>query len=269
MGHKKRKVKYFSFLIVPDNKDAPRSFKLRTSILSLLIGAGIAIVVLIVAGAASYWKVAEVALDYNRLEEENFKLHKSLNQMEQLKADLNKVQQFEKQIRSSLSGYVSVEKVSDADTLVLSKLNFEQMSLDQRKTIFNSIPSVRPVEGFMTRGLDVNSLLTDPHLGIDIAAPMGSPIRATADGVVTFAGWTDDAGYVLIVEHGFGFSSLYKHNERNMVGVMEKVSKGQVIALLGDTGKISSGAHLHFEVWKNGNPVDPVFYIGEIVKDKS
>jgi murein DD-endopeptidase MepM/ murein hydrolase activator NlpD len=263
MAHKKHKAKYVSFLIVPDNQKKPRNFRIRIALLRIIL-IGVAVIVgLMILSAVSYWKMAEIVLDKNRLEEENFKMRKSLQQMDNLKEDLTHIKQFEKQIRGSLKGYVTVERISKQDTVKLEKLDFNKMNIDQQRTIFNSIPSLMPVEGFMTRGFKTSSLFTEPHLGLDIAAPTGTSIRATADGVVMFSGWTDDGGFVLIIEHGYGFFSIYKHNERNLVNELERVSKGQVIASLGNTGEISSGAHLHYAIWRDGFPVDPISYINK------
>lgn len=269
MAQKKHKTEYFNILIVPDSKSEPRTFKLKYRTMRLIIGALITLFILIVVGAATYWKVAEVAIDYVRLEEENFKLRKGLDQMEQMKKDLMQMQNFEKKLRGSLSGYVKVDQLSEDDSVALKELDFNSMNLEQRRTIFNSVPSLMPVNGFMTRGYEINPLVNQPHIGVDIAGENGTPVRATADGIVVFAGWTNNMGYVIILQHEFGFSSLYGHNERNLVDVLQKVKKGEVIALLGDTGTISSGPHLHFEIWKNGQPQDPLRFIGESIKDRS
>lgn len=263
MAHKKHKSKYVSFLMIPDNRNEPKTIKIKKSILSLILAGAAIIILAIVLGAVTYWKVAEVALDYTRLEEENFKLRKSVSTINELRKDLNSMKKMDQKIRASLDGYVSVMDSKDLDSTLVSDLNFKKMTMEQRKTIFNSVPSFMPVEGFITRGFDPSSLFAEPHLGMDIAAPTGTPVRAAADGIVMFSGWTDDGGYVLIIKHDYGFVSIYKHNECNLVTPLEKIEKGQVIALLGNTGKITSGAHLHFEIWRDNKPVDPIMYIDE------
>jgi len=262
MAHRKRETKYYNFLIVPDGRHDPISFKLRRFFILAVFGLAITVFALIIAGALSYWKVAEVALDYSRLEEENFKLVKSLQQIEKLEEDLGRVQQYEKKLRGSLDGYISINESANTDSTSTEKLDFDEMSIQEKRTIFNSIPSILPVEGFIARGFEANAILSNPHLGLDIVAPTGTPIKAVADGVILFSGWTTDGGNILIIEHDYGFVSVYKHNERNLVSQLEKVEKGQVIALLGNTGKITSGPHLHLEIWQNGLPVDPAPYIG-------
>jgi cell division protein FtsB len=264
MAHKKHKLKYISFLMIPDNKNEPKTLKVKKSVLMFFLSGLLLIIVLIIFGAVSYWKVAEIALDYTRLEEENFKLRKSMEKINELERDLTSMKKMDQKIRASLDGYVKVVNSKDIDTTKITDLNFKKMTVDQEKTIFNSVPSLMPVEGFITRGFDASSLFADPHLGMDIAAATGTPVKATADGVVVFSGWTDDGGYVLILKHDYGFMSVYKHNECNLVSPLEKVIRGQVIALLGNTGKITSGAHLHFEIWQDNKPIDPILYLEEI-----
>ena len=267
MAHKKQRSKYISFLIVSEDASEPRTIRLRKSILRVLFFVLLGIIALIIIGASTYWKVASLALENNRLQEENFKLRTGLEQLENIKKELGSVKKFEKQIRSSLNGYVSVDKLSEKDTFDVKGINFDRLNLDERRTIFNTIPSLQPVDGFLARGFDARSLMAAAHLGVDIAAPTGKAVLAPADGVVLFSDWTVDGGNVLIIKHGFGFMSVYKHNERNMVRQLEHVSKGQTIALLGNTGKISSGPHLHYELWKNNIPVNPLNYITEEKKE--
>lgn len=261
MAHKKRKSKYTSFIMVRENQQAPWNIRIRTGLLKFLSALGIALLVLIVLGFATYWKVAEVALDNNRLKEENFKLQKSLDQMDKIKEELAVIKGFEKQLKGSLSGYVTIEQGNANDSLDISDFDFGKLNVEKRRTFFRNIPSMQPAEGFMSRGYDASSLISDPHLGVDISAPTGTPVKAPADGIVLFSDWTIDGGNVLIIEHGFGFITLYKHNERNLVKRLEKITQGQTIALVGNTGKISSGPHLHYEIWQNGRPLDPVNYL--------
>lgn len=98
------------------------------------------------------------------------------------------------------------------------------------------------------------------HSGLDLAAPGGSNILAAADGTVRSAGWNGGYGYCVVVDHGGGVATLYGHASKLLVSSGQKVSKGQVIALVGTTG-MSTGNHLHFEVLKNGATTDPMAYL--------
>ena len=109
------------------------------------------------------------------------------------------------------------------------------------------------MEGFVTQGFDPSR----NHFGIDIAAQRGTPVYAPGDGVVMFAGWTYEDGNMLIIAHGGGYATVYKHNQTLLKNTLNAVKRGEPIALLGSTGKTSAGHHLHFEVWRNGVPQDP------------
>jgi murein DD-endopeptidase MepM/ murein hydrolase activator NlpD len=116
-----------------------------------------------------------------------------------------------------------------------------------------AFPLLTPVEGFVTQGFDPSR----NHFGIDIAAQRGTPVYAPGDGVVLFAGWTYEDGNMLIIAHGGGYLTVYKHNQTLLKNTLNAVRRGEPIALLGSTGKTSAGHHLHFEVWRNGVPQDP------------
>lgn len=98
-----------------------------------------------------------------------------------------------------------------------------------------------------------------PHEGIDIRAELGTPIRAAAAGIVTFAGVQRGYGRMLVLLHSPGFSTAYAHNQSLLVSVGDRVKRGQVVATLGESGR-TTGPNLHFEVRKNGRPVDPIAY---------
>lgn len=95
------------------------------------------------------------------------------------------------------------------------------------------------------------------HAGVDLAAPMGADVLATAGGTVAFAAWTPDGyGLRLVIDHGHGLTTLYAHLEETLVAPGDAVSAGQRVGLVGSTGN-STGPHLHFEVRSNGRPTDP------------
>lgn len=98
-----------------------------------------------------------------------------------------------------------------------------------------------------------------PHLGVDLQAPSRTKIRAAADGVVSFAGWEGGYGYLIKINHGYGYETRYAHNSRLLV-FGGSVRKGQLISLAGSTG-VATGPHLHYEVRINGRPVNPVAYL--------
>lgn len=99
------------------------------------------------------------------------------------------------------------------------------------------------------------------HYAIDVVAPLDTPIKSVANGVVIFAEWTADTGYVIIVEHKEGLLSVYKHNGSLNKMQGDIVIAGEIIAAVGNTGEMTTGPHLHFELWDNGNPLNPLDFI--------
>ena len=113
-----------------------------------------------------------------------------------------------------------------------------------------------PLKGVVSQGYDPNI-----HPYIDVTAPAGSVVKATLDGTVIFAGWSDEAGNTIQIQHESDIVSIYKHNEKLLKKVGDKVTAGAPVALIGNTGEDTTGTHLHFELWHKGETVDPTLYI--------
>lgn len=137
-------------------------------------------------------------------------------------------------------------------------------SLSERQSLLNSTPNIKPAKGWLTSrfGYRMNPFTGKPamHAGVDIAAAPGSPVYAPAEGIVIFAGYDDSYGKLVSIDHGYGVTTRYGHNSQIYVHVGQRVSKWDVIAAVGNTGR-STGPHLHYEVRVNGTPVDPMNYI--------
>jgi len=102
------------------------------------------------------------------------------------------------------------------------------------------------------------------HFGLDVAARESTPVVSTADGIVTFADWDQNLGWLVKIDHGYDMSTRYGHNARLRVDLGQAVRRGQIIALVGNTGR-STAPHLHYEVWKDDVPVDPRGYLPEVI----
>ncbi|MBC7661747.1 MAG: M23 family metallopeptidase [Chitinophagaceae bacterium] len=137
-------------------------------------------------------------------------------------------------------------------------------TLSQQKSILASVPSISPVEGWITSGFGAReSPFTGEHnlhMGLDIAAPVGTPFYAPADGVVIFSGKKDGFGNFIMVAHGFGVISRYGHSAENLVEAGQRVARGEQLGTVGMTGR-TTGPHLHYEVMLNGTNVDPSRFI--------
>lgn len=122
---------------------------------------------------------------------------------------------------------------------------------------FKKMAFFMPVKGTVTSKFDVRT----QHLGIDIAAKDGEPVLSTLPGTVTLATWSSETGNVIQVQHDNNFLSIYKHNSALLKKVGDKVDAGEPIAIIGNSGELTTGTHLHFELWYNGQAVDPESYI--------
>ncbi len=117
-------------------------------------------------------------------------------------------------------------------------------------------PVMPPVDGFITRGFGARA----GHYAVDLAVEEGTPVRSIGDGYVIMADWTQSGGYALAVQHAGGYVSIYKHNRRLLKRVGDRVRAREVIALSGNTGEITTGPHVHVELWRGGLAQDPVPY---------
>ncbi len=114
-----------------------------------------------------------------------------------------------------------------------------------------------PVKGTITERYDVKT----KHFAVDVVTIKNAPVKAVADGTVIFAEWTAQTGYVIILKHGNDFISAYKHNATLTKEQGEQVRGGEVIATVGNTGELTTGPHLHFELWRDGFPINPEGFI--------
>jgi len=114
-----------------------------------------------------------------------------------------------------------------------------------------------PVKGTISEKYNLKSR----HYAVDVVVAKNAPVKAAADGRVIFSEWSAATGHVMIIEHNYGLLSVYKHNSSLTKEQGDFVRSGEVIALAGSSGELSTGPHLHFELWKDGNPVNPSDYI--------
>lgn len=133
---------------------------------------------------------------------------------------------------------------------------FEIAGRNTRSLPIEGMHFFTPLKGIMTQGYD-----SAIHPFVDIAAPEGTAVNAIADGTVIYTGWSEDTGYTIQLQHDSDIISIYKHNNKLIKNVGDKVKAGTPIALVGNTGGLSTGAHLHFELWYKGESMDPTKHI--------
>jgi murein DD-endopeptidase MepM/ murein hydrolase activator NlpD len=165
--------------------------------------------------------------------------------------------------------------------VLLIKLSKERKSLDtllllaeNKSDMLAAIPAIRPIKNMYNVtsgfGMRIHPVLKTyrRHTGVDITAPRGTPVYATADGIVSRLQAASDYGTNVLIDHGFSYQTLYAHLSKKTVKPGQKVKRGELIGYVGNTG-LSMGPHLHYEVWKNGTPVNPVqFFTNDITPEE-
>lgn len=169
-------------------------------------------------------------------------------------------------IISMASRNAAAEKISAKEQLdAKDSLLRENVRKEEQFGLNNAGDRRLPIEGvhFFTPLKGVVSQEYDPllHPYIDITAPANSVVMSVLDGTVIGAGWSDESGYTIQIQHANNIVSIYKHNQKLLKKTGDKVSAGSPIALVGNTGAVTTGDHLHFELWYKGEAVDPVKYI--------
>lgn len=180
-------------------------------------------------------------------------------------------------IKKVLQGEVGANELNRDSIIEAAKLDLSQVDLnpiredsllrekvdkEDKYSLFETSNTANfvlfpPVTGTLSEAYSVK----DRHYAVDVAVAKDTPIKSTADGTVIFAQWTTDTGYVMILEHANNLLSVYKHNASILKQQGDLVKAGEVIATAGNTGELTTGPHLHFELWSDGYPIDPTNFI--------
>jgi murein DD-endopeptidase MepM/ murein hydrolase activator NlpD len=161
----------------------------------------------------------------------------------------------------AISANIDVNTLSPVDSQF--RQEFEQTDLSLLKfasTSYNDLQEIyffSPITGFVSAAYNVK----EGHYGVDIVAKKNEPVKCVADGTVILASWTQDSGYVITVQHRGNLLSVYKHNAELLKKVGNFVNAGEIISIIGNTGELTDGPHLHFELWYNGNSVNPEEFV--------
>ena len=147
---------------------------------------------------------------------------------------------------------------SKEDSLLREKIDKEdKYNLFESATSRVNFVLFPPVNGTISQSYNVQ----EKHFALDIVVAKDTPVKSAADGTVILAEWTTQTGYVIVVDHGNGLISAYKHNASLTKEQGDLVKAGEVIAISGNTGELTTGPHLHFELWSDGYPIDPTTFI--------
>jgi murein DD-endopeptidase MepM/ murein hydrolase activator NlpD len=293
-GSERRKSKHFTFVVIPGvDSDKTRTFSVSPLSLIGAISASFLVIVILIFAAIIYTPIGSLLPIANPELEEQYtrqivgiqqQINTLLDQMGVLRAyNLRLRKAMGEDIRGADStllaaydettlGKLKNRDVHDSIGEISEQQSVQHQMIPQAGIPENTtdgqvqfmparrllnVPMVTPFDGFVSRKFEPDQF----HFGVDLVGKQGSMILAAADGNVIFAGWTYDDGMMIILSHDQGFLSTYKHNKALLKHAGSVVRRGEPVALLGNTGKTSSGPHLHFEIWKDGIAVDPMNYV--------
>ena len=250
------KTDKYTFVFIPDAESGASSYHLSKKV---FLGIIFTFLLLLISslGVMSFY-IPKIS-DYYDLKNSHNKILSERSKILGLTGDLERIKKMDELVRQALGATLEIDdRPIQKDSLAGI---FE--SFANRASNIENIPSELPVKGYLTRtSTESGFFLNSNHNGIDIAAKEGEPILAAATGVVVFSGWTYENGNVIILYHGDGYFTHYGHNKINFFEQLDMVNVGDVIGLVGDTG-VSTGPHLHFEVWKEFTPLDPLAFFPE------
>ena len=260
-----------TIMLIPHSRFSSRSLRIPVVAAALFC-------LLACVGAVFTVSLTIQAFDYYRMKSEYTQMSKNFTEMESTMASLKQSEsQFRKLFslgsrkevlknveNSNEDGSIDVDALKKEITASMNAVEEINKYLAREQKVFFSSPSGWPAVGRISSGFGMRE---HPrfggrklHTGIDITMPKGTPLHATADGVVSFSGRNGGNGNIVVIEHGHGLTSVYAHNSQNSVKAGQAVKRGAVIALSGSTG-VSTGPHLHYEVWRNGQSINPAPFL--------
>jgi len=280
-----KRRKRLTILLIPDDDTEPFSINVTIRFLKILALISIVLLIHTILGGIFYWQYAVLSREKRQLEKQNSDLKETQDKIYKILPEVADLQKKQEKFLNALGINRRTYPFSHTNPLETKKpldnfagigaaesdepvfkgpkaegLDFLKETDTEFHDFVRNMPTRLPVAGYMSQDFEslkwFNVIKQKSHLGIDIVADMGTAIHAAGDGFVVFSDWTPHLGNLIILYHGSGFFTYYGHNDRNLVVEKTPVRKGEVIALVGNSGE-SSGPHLHFEIWRNGIPIDP------------
>lgn len=265
-------------LVILNEDTFQERFSVKLSRLNVFVFGGVFSILLIVLTAflISFTSLREYIPGYSSTELK-IQATRLVYETDSLKNELVVLQNFTKAIRPVLTGEIAVDSMMNVKAIANNiEIDEEKLAASKKDSLFRKeieendrfplsdniqnkakIVFFAPLTGTFTQKFDV----IEKHYAVDVVAKIETPVKAVADGTVIFSEWTTETGYVLMVQHANDFVSVYKHNGNLLKKQGDFVKSGEVIASVGSTGELTTGPHLHFELWNNGYPVNPIDYI--------
>ena len=271
-----KKNKFFRFAIINDNSlEEVFNIKFSRARLLWLTAAILLAISVIFVLLLGYTPLRNLIPGKSKTHVQN-ELIMMIQKADSLEKSLGNYSLYTKNLKKVLSDSVSLDSVQDLfkEGFIVKEFDFkpsvedsilraeveaeESISLNSnlKEKKLNSF-FIKPVDGLITEGFNKKI----GHFGVDVVSKKGAFISSIDDGMVLFSSWTHEFGYVLVIKHQNSFISFYKHNSEVFKSKGDYVKSGETIAIIGNSGKYSTGPHLHFELWKGSSPVNPVNYI--------
>jgi len=263
----------FSCIIAPNGTGTTVTFNLPGRVAVLLVILMVVLVVGLVFVGMTYTRLALLSVETRNLSSENETLRIENQKINEIEMELARLDEVRREIEAWAGIMTEQAQADDPEIFapVVASLWPRRYTYAIMKPFYVEKPvypggMLRPASGWISRGYHREDGNGDGHHGIDIAASTGTPIRSALEGRVMAAGWDDIYGNLIVIEHSDSLTTIYGHNEKIWVKEGEHVTKGQVIASVGSTGR-STAPHLHFEILLDDKPVDPQLYV-DFTKDK-
>ena len=280
----RREARHYTIVFIPD--DQRRTFTLKVP--AGIVGTLVALLAVFVVGAGVLmFRAGTIALqlqlvqylktENKRLREDNQRLGEIRSKVEGLErmnayferlfavggtAETQRPTRRSGQEASGLTGLYQDTNVLLAGPATVAQAGETRSARQQyAERVLLSVPFIHPVQGWVTRPYTAEaSTPSELHQGVDFAAAEGTPVRATAPGIVDEVAYDQYLGKVLVIRHNTGFATRYGHCSQILVAKGEHVERGQTVAMVGSTGR-STAPHLHYEVLKNGKQINPLQYV--------
>ncbi|OQY26800.1 MAG: hypothetical protein B6244_12495 [Candidatus Cloacimonetes bacterium 4572_55] len=272
--------KKLAFIIIPHGQESV-NFSISYKILWVLGGFGFAVFIVVISSFISLGYLTQQIHEVGALKRENQNLRLEREKVavfaDELKQSQFKLNQIKTLMGVDTSNVVNqdldmgdgVFSVSGNRRGMQERLNnlgvqFDNQELanlyPQAQNARRSVPSIWPTRGIVSQGFKWGEGYMKKHPGIDIATMEGTSVVATADGQIIMADWDNALGYTVMIDHKNGYITVYGHNSRLLLSNGLSVKRGETIALSGNSGR-SSAPHLHYEVRKKGEPIDPMGFL--------
>ena len=262
------KKKYYTVQIIPEDSHGIKQYKISSVWFTVAKIALVAFILIAGVFIFNLGKINKIVASYEKMRVTNAQLIKKDNNYEEMFSRLDSLWVLENRLQNIFETFIEndsakINSIIDRNRFVHTpneKINVDYDNIHSwesgdEKIRLERIPSILPVAGLESKKYSE----AEEHLGVDFSAPAGSPVFATGSGVVEFSGDKDELGNTVVIDHQNGYKSSYSHLKDIRVRKGRSINKGGIIGTVGTTGN-ASGAHLHYEITKDGKKINPEIF---------